>query len=149
MMAAGVIFIDRKNREKAIEAMKPAVDALKEGTSIIIFPEGTRSRDYKLGPFKKGAFHLAMEAGVPIVPVVIRNAHDAMPRGANLFRSVAIEVIALPPISTKRWKKEQLNERIAKIRGLFLKELGQLNTPAKSNGRKAKNGTVKKSKPEP
>ncbi|MEM6800109.1 MAG: HAD-IB family hydrolase, partial [Bacteroidota bacterium] len=131
MMASGVIFIDRKNREKAIEAMKPAVEALKSGTSIIIFPEGTRSKDYKLGSFKKGAFHLAMQAKVPIVPVVIRNAHDAMPRGSNLLRSVAIEVIAMPPISTKRWKKEHLDRHIHKIREMFLKELGQEEEQAK------------------
>ena len=125
MTAAGVIFIDRQNREQAIEAMKPAVEALKGGTSVIIFPEGTRSKDYTLGPFKKGAFHLAMQARVPVVPVVIRNAHDAMPQGSSLFRPVAIEVIAYPPISTKRWKKETLDQQIEKIRGLFLKELGQ------------------------
>ncbi|MEZ5041834.1 MAG: HAD-IB family hydrolase [Saprospiraceae bacterium] len=135
MVASGVIFIDRKNRESAIEAMKPAVEALKTGTSIIIFPEGTRSKDYKLGAFKKGAFHMAMEAGVPIVPVVIRNAHDAMPRGSNVLRSVAIEVIAFPPIPTKRWKKENLDEHISKIRGLYLKELGQEDPhPVKTNG---------------
>ncbi len=133
MTAAGVIFIDRNNREKAIEGMKPAVDALKNGTSIIIFPEGTRSKDYKLGAFKKGAFHMAMQAGVPIVPVVIRNAHDAMPLGTNVFRAAAIEVVALPPISTKRWKKERLDYQITKIRKMFLKELGQEDI-AKSNG---------------
>jgi len=125
MQAAGVIFIDRKNKEKAIEAMLPAVEALKNGTSLIIFPEGTRSKDYTLGPFKKGAFHLAMQAGVPIVPVIIRNAHDAMPRGSNIFRPAAIEVIALKPISTKRWKKERLDFHIKKIRKMYLKELGQ------------------------
>ncbi len=140
MAASGVIFIDRKNREKAIEAMKPAVDALKGGTSIIIFPEGTRSRDYRLGPFKKGAFHLAMQAGVPIVPVVIRNAHDAMPRGTNILRSVAIEVVAFPPISTKRWKKEKLNDHIEKVRSIYLKELGQEEGPKqeKTNGQLVK-----------
>ncbi|MEN0007022.1 MAG: HAD-IB family hydrolase, partial [Bacteroidota bacterium] len=135
MTAAGVIFIDRSDREKAIEAMKPAVDALKTGTSIIIFPEGTRSKDYKLGEFKKGAFHLAMQAGVPIVPVIIRNAHDAMPRGSNIFRSAAIEVIALPPVPTKRWKKEQLERRIASIRQQYLEELGQVEK-ASSNGKR-------------
>lgn len=141
MAAAGVIFIDRKNREQAIAAMQPAVEALKNGTSIIIFPEGTRSKDYKLGSFKKGAFHLAMDAGVSIVPVVIRNAHDAMPLGTNVFRPAAIEVIALRPISTKNWKKEQLNENIAKIRAMFLKELRQDG----ANGVQ-KNGKVKRKK---
>ena len=123
--AAGVIFLDRKNREKAIEAMKPAVDVLKNGTSIIIFPEGTRSYDYALGPFKKGAFHLAMQAEVPLIPIIIKNAHDAMPRGASLFRPTAVEVVVLPPIPTTDWKKSELTERIAKVRNLFLRELGQ------------------------
>ena len=135
LMAGGVIFIDRKNREKAIEAMKPAVEALQNGTSIIIFPEGTRSKDYNLGAFKKGAFHLAMQAGVPIVPVIIRNAHDAMPKGSSLFRSAAIEVIVRPPVPTKRWKKEQLERRISGIRNLYLEELGQIEK-ASSNGKK-------------
>ena len=125
MVAAGVIFLDRSNREKAIEAMKPAVDALKKDTSVIIFPEGTRSKDYKLGAFKKGAFHLAMQAGVPIVPVVIKNAHDAMPKGAAVFRPAVVEIVVLPPVPTKRWKKENLNANIAKIRSKYLKELGQ------------------------
>ena len=125
LQAAGVIFIDRKNREKAIEAMKPAVDVLKNGTSIIIFPEGTRSYDYKLGAFKKGAFHMAMQAGVPLVPIVIKNAHDVMPRGSNLFRPTAVEVNVLPPISTKDWKVKDLNRHVAEVRNLFLAQLGQ------------------------
>lgn len=138
MTAAGVIFIDRKDREKAIEAMKPAVEALKSGTSIIIFPEGTRSKSYKLGAFKKGAFHLAMEAKVPIVPVIIRNAHDAMPKGSSVFRPAAIEVIALRPVSTRGWKKEQLNQRIAKIRAMYLKELGQEQGSSNGMARKTR-----------
>ena len=151
MAAAGVIFIDRKDKEKAIEAMQPAVDALKNGTSIIIFPEGTRSKDYTLGKFKKGAFHLAMQAKVPIVPIVIRNAHDAMPKGSSVFRQVAIKVKVLPPVSTRRWKKDTLDKNIRKIRNEFLKELGQEIpksdlSKAKSNGNGvSKNGKVRKS----
>ena len=139
MTAAGVIFIDRQDKDKAIEAMKPAVEALQTGTSIIIFPEGTRSKSKKLGTFKKGAFHLAMEAGVPIIPIILRNAFDAMPSGSNVFRATAIEVKVLEPISTKRWKKETLNKNIEKVRNLFLKELGQEEVKslvkAKSNGK--------------
>lgn len=143
MTAAGVIFIDRKNREKAIEAMKPAVEALKKDTSIIIFPEGTRSNDYQLGAFKKGAFHLAMQAGVPLIPIVIKNAHDAMPKGTNLFRPATLEVVVLPPVSTKRWKAENLNKHIKKVRDSFLKELGQvekgnLKVATKRKSRKTK-----------
>jgi len=131
-MAAGVIFIDRADREKAIEAMKPAVDALKAGTSIAIFPEGTRSFDYQLGEFKKGAFYLAMQAGVPIVPIVIKNAHDVMPRGKMTIQPTVVEAIVLSPVPTTKWTKGNLDKNIAKIRNQFLKELGQVELPVKA-----------------
>jgi putative phosphoserine phosphatase / 1-acylglycerol-3-phosphate O-acyltransferase len=126
MSAAGTIFLDRTDKEKSIEALKPAVESLKSGISVIIFPEGTRSFDYTLGSFKKGAFHLAMQAGVPIVPIVLKNAHDAMPRGTNLFRPTMVEVVILPPVPTTDWTLENMNEKVAAVRGLFLEELGQL-----------------------
>ena len=126
LMAAGTIFLDRGDKEKSIEAMKPAVESLKNGTSVVIFPEGTRSYDYTLGKFKKGAFHLAMEAGVPLVPIIIKNAHDAMPRGTNIFKPTSVEVVVLPAISTEDWTFENMNEHIAQVRGLFLQELGQV-----------------------
>lgn len=126
MVAAGVIFIDRKDREKAIEALKPAVDALKAGTSIAIAPEGTRSADYTLGKFKKGAFHMAMQAQVPLVPIIIKNAHDAMPKGTNVFKPAYVEVIVGDPISTDHWTVEGLDGHIEAVRYKFLKELGQI-----------------------
>lgn len=126
MASAGIIFVDRQDREQAIEALKPAVETIRNGTSLAIAPEGTRSYSYKLGKFKKGAFHLAMQAGVPLVPIVIKNAHDAMPRGSNVFRPTAVEVVVLPGIPTEDWKREELNENIAKVRQLFLDELGQV-----------------------
>ncbi len=123
--AAGMIFIDRSNKEKAIQAMKPAVEALKNGTSIGLAPEGTRSYDYTLGTFKKGAFHLAMQAKVPLVPIVIKNAHDAMPRGSSVISPAVVEVSVLKPIPTSRWKRDDLDKNIAKVRAKFLKELDQ------------------------
>jgi putative phosphoserine phosphatase / 1-acylglycerol-3-phosphate O-acyltransferase len=125
LMASGTIFLDRTDREKSIEAMKPAVESLKSGTSVVIFPEGTRSYDYTLGNFKKGAFHLAMQAGVPLVPIVLKNAHDAMPRGSNVFRPTLVEVVVLPPQPTDDWTAENMTEKIAAVRQLFLDELGQ------------------------
>ena len=123
--AAGVIFIDRKNKDKAIEAMKPAVDALHNGISVAIAPEGTRSYDYNLGAFKKGAFHLAMQAGVPIVPIVIKNAHDIMPRGSSFVRPAVVEVIVQKPVSSAGWTKTNLNSKIKSIRDSYLMTLGQ------------------------
>ena len=124
--ASGTIFLDRSNREKAIEAMKPAVDVLKNGISIIIFPEGTRSKSYTLGKFKKGAFHIAMQAGVPIVPIILTNAIDAIPENSGFFKPAAIEVKVLNPIPTIDWKLKDLEQNIAWIRGMYLQELGQV-----------------------
>ncbi len=123
--AAGVVFIDRGNSAKAIEALKPAVDALKEGRSLVIAPEGTRSPTPRLGRFKKGAFHLAMQAGVPIVPVVFRNVLDAFPKDATIVRPATIEAVVLPPVETTDWTVEALDEEIAEIRNRYLEVLHQ------------------------
>lgn len=117
---AGMVFIDRSDTTKAIEAMAPAVEALQHGRSIAIAPEGTRSLTGHLGPFKKGAFHLAMQAGVPIVPVVFRNALDVLPRGGLVLRPATVEVVVLPPIDTTTWRRETIDEHVADVRQRFL-----------------------------
>jgi len=131
--AAGVVFIDRKNKDKAIEAMKPVIEVLNNGTSVAIAPEGTRSYDYQLGSFKKGAFHLAMQANVPLIPICIMNAHDVMPRGSKLINPTVVTVKVLDPISVKGWTKKNLDAKIEEVRNLYLKELGQfeLSNPQK------------------
>jgi putative phosphoserine phosphatase / 1-acylglycerol-3-phosphate O-acyltransferase len=121
---AGTVFIDRFNREKAIEAMAPAVDALRNGLSIIIAPEGTRSPTPRLGQFKKGAFHMAMAAKVPIVPIVFRNALDALPKHAIFIRPAIVEAVVHPPIPTSKWKVKDLDQRIAEIHRLYTETLG-------------------------
>ncbi len=123
--AAGGVFIDRSNSKAAIEALAPAVQALREGRSLVIAPEGTRSPTPRLGRFKKGAFHMAMQAGVPIVPVVFRNVLDAFPKDAAIVRPATIEAVVLPPISTRGWSVENLDERIDAIRNRYLEILRQ------------------------
>lgn len=120
---AGTVFIDRFDRRKAIEGLRPAIAALRDGTSLLIAPEGTRSSTTRLGPFKKGAFHMAMGAGVPIVPIVFRNALDALPKHGVVIRPATVEVVVHPPVLTDAWTPETLDERIAKIRALFLETL--------------------------
>ena len=93
------------------------------GISLVIAPEGTRSATPTLGPFKKGAFHVAMQAGVPIVPVVIRNAGELMWRGATTIQSGTVQVRVLPPIPTDGWTVEELDERVAEVRGQYLETL--------------------------
>jgi putative phosphoserine phosphatase/1-acylglycerol-3-phosphate O-acyltransferase len=121
--ALGAIFVDRSDKSKAIEAMKPAVEALKSGISVAIAPEGTRSGSKALGPFKKGAFHLAMQAGVPIIPIVIKNAYMAMPKGTSIFKPTHIEVVVLDPVDTSLWKLKNINKHIEDVRELYLNEL--------------------------
>lgn len=123
--AMGTIFVDRSDNKAAREALQPAVTALKSGTSIIIFPEGTRSPTNKLSKFKKGGFHLAMQAGVPIVPIVLHNTTDAMPKSAFIARPATVHVTVLPPVETADWEIEDLNENIDMVRKMFLKELDQ------------------------
>ncbi|MFT7331432.1 MAG: putative phosphoserine phosphatase/1-acylglycerol-3-phosphate O-acyltransferase [Roseivirga sp.] len=121
--ALGAIFIDRSNKKKAIQAMKPAVEALKGGTSIVIAPEGTRSGSKTLGAFKKGAFHLAIKGGVPIIPIVIKNAYMAMPKGSKIFKPTHIEVVVLDPVDTSEWKAKNIDTYVEEVRNLFLEEL--------------------------
>jgi len=112
---AGTIFIDRFNHAEAIKALEPATEALRHGLSIAIAPEGTRSVGTRLGRFKKGAFRIAMAAGVPVVPIVIHNAVDALPKHGLVIRSTSVEVTVLAPIATTGWTHENLDENIRRI----------------------------------
>jgi putative phosphoserine phosphatase/1-acylglycerol-3-phosphate O-acyltransferase len=127
----GTIFVDRGNTAQAVAALRPAVEALERGTSVVIAPEGTRSPTLRLGRFKKGAFHLALQARAPMVPVVIHNTTDALPKGALVPHPAAIRVEVLPPIDTRAWRVETIDRHIADVRSAFLRALGQadLETP--------------------
>lgn len=120
---ADVAFIDRANTEEAKKALAPAVQALQEGRSLAIAPEGTRSATPRLGEFKKGAFHVAMQGGVPIVPIVIRNAGELMPAHAPLISSGTLQVAVLPPVPTQGWTTKTLTRNVGKVRQMFLDTL--------------------------
>ena len=123
---AGVVLIDRKDTDKAIETMGTLVDTMRiEGKSVCMSPEGTRSVTPKLAPFKKGAFHLAMQAGVPIVPIVIQNSSDIMPKGDMIYRPATVQVEVLPPVDTSAWSADTIDEHVASVRNMYLETLGQ------------------------
>jgi putative phosphoserine phosphatase/1-acylglycerol-3-phosphate O-acyltransferase len=128
---AGVAFLDRADRTKAIEALKPAVEKLRSGTSEVMAPEGTRSLTPRLGRFKKGGFHLAIQAGVPIVPIVIRNAGEIMWRNAKTTRSGKVQVVVLPPISTEGWTPADLDEQVRSVRDLYVRTLDDWPTSSR------------------
>ena len=118
--AAGAVFIDRSDTAKAIEALGPALEALRHGRSLIIAPEGPRTTTTAVGPFKKGAFHLAMDASVPVVPVVFRNVLDALPKGALVVRPAVVEAVVLPPVDTSHWTHDTLEDEISKVRESYI-----------------------------
>lgn len=122
---ADVAFVDRSDTTAARAALEPAVQRLREGLSLVVAPEGTRSATPALGPFKKGAFHVAMQAGVPIVPIVIRNAGELMWRGASTIREGVVEVTVLPPVATDDWTVEELDGHVAAVRRRYLETLQQ------------------------
>jgi putative phosphoserine phosphatase/1-acylglycerol-3-phosphate O-acyltransferase len=121
----GTVFIDREHVGDPRLALKPAVDALRSGRSVVIAPEGTRSRDGRLGPFKLGGFHMARQAGVPIVPIIIHNAQDALPYKGIVVRPAEVKVTVLPPQPTGKWSLADVESQAKRIREMYLDALGQ------------------------
>ena len=117
------IFIDREDPKKAVESLKEAEELARKGLSVMIAPEGTRLDTRSVGAFKKGPFRLAMSAGVPIVPVVIRNAEVISARDSQTLHPGTVDVVVYPPISLKDWTLDDLTDRIAEVRQLFVDTL--------------------------
>jgi 1-acyl-sn-glycerol-3-phosphate acyltransferase len=92
--------IDRTNRERAIKTMEAAAGRIRSGISFGVFAEGTRAKPGEFLPFKKGAFYMAVQAGVPIVPVAIKNTDVLMGKGTGEARTGTIEMVLLPPVKT-------------------------------------------------
>jgi putative phosphoserine phosphatase/1-acylglycerol-3-phosphate O-acyltransferase len=116
-------FIDRSNSEQARTTLDALVARIQGGTSLMIFPEGTRSRTPVLGPFRKGAFHLAIQAGVPIVPVVMRNTGELMQKGSLAINPGVIDVVVLEPETD--WTVENLNDHVAALHRRFEETLAR------------------------
>lgn len=95
---AEMVPVDRSNREAAIESVHAAEEVLRRGLNMVIFPEGTRSTDGRLLPFKKGPFHMAIEAGVAIIPVTLLGTFECWPKGTWKIRAGKVTVIFHPPI---------------------------------------------------
>ncbi len=109
MRAVGMIPIDRGNSAEARATLQKALNRIKDGVSVIIFPEGTRSRDGKIRPFKKGGFIMAIQGRIPIVPTVIKGSFDILKKKSLKIGHGVIEVRFLPPVDTSEWKFEDRN----------------------------------------
>ena len=123
MKYIGCIFIDRKDPRQSLTAINNAAERLKAGHSIVIFPEGTRSADGTVGPFKAGGLRLAMKAGVPIVPVTISGSKNIMPKGSSLIKSAHVNVLISPPLMPGEFKDMDSNQISEIVRNTIISNL--------------------------
>ena len=114
---AGFIPLERGNRDQSLPAIERAAEALRDGNSFLIFPEGTRSRTGELLPFKKGGFVMALKAQAPVVPVAIRGARAAMRKGSLWIQPVVIQVSFGEPIPTAGLRIDDRDQLVATVRG--------------------------------
>ena len=123
--AAGHISVDRSDRQRAIFSLRQAGERIrKERSTVIIFPEGTRSRTGQLQPFKKGAFMLAVEAQVPVVPTVVRGSYEIMPPDTWWIRPNAIQVCFGRPLPADELRSASSDEVIERVRSQMQVMLG-------------------------
>ena len=120
-----VIAIDRSNRERAVESLRIATERIRSGISFGVCPEGTRARPGEMLPFKKGAFHMAVEAGVPIVPIALKNCDLLMGRGTGEAWPGTIDMVMLPPVDPSWVKSDKdLDALVLQVQNMIMNELG-------------------------
>ena len=112
----GSVPIDRSNRQEAIRSLNQAVAKVKQGFSMMVFPEGTRASSRELLPFKKGVFIMALRAGKPVVPVAINGTMAIQPRGALRLKPGPIQVVIAPPIDSRQFqRKDDLMDAVRRV----------------------------------
>jgi 1-acyl-sn-glycerol-3-phosphate acyltransferase len=123
-LLSGHLLIDRANKERAVEALKDTAALVKKNRlGIWILPEGTRSKDGHLLPFKKGFVHLAIASGIPVVPVILHGAHKNWEKGTFRFVPMTIDIEVLPPIDTSKWTEETAAEHADAVHAIFAEKL--------------------------
>jgi 1-acyl-sn-glycerol-3-phosphate acyltransferase len=125
MARAGYISIDRSDRRSAHKSLLEAARKIAGGVSVVIFPEGSRSTDGRIRPFKAGGFHLAIRSGRPIVPVVISGAREVMPKGRLRIRPGHICVSVNPPIDTTSYKDKAKKDLMERVHSIMEQDLEQ------------------------
>ena len=119
MRGAGYVKIDRFNQEAAFESLGEAAGKMKNGVSVMIFPEGTRSRDGNIRPFKKGGFVMAVDAGVPIVPIVLKGTWTIMDKSSLRINTGKVSLNIEPPIATTGYTRENKDDLIKSVRAVI------------------------------
>jgi len=121
------VFIDRSHPKKSIESIRTAGERIRSGTSVAIFPEGSRGHNGELRPFKKGAFLLAIEAGVPVVPVTILNGHQVFNEKTKLARPGVMHVVFSRPIVISGWTRADIGRLREEVRQRMQAQLDEWN----------------------
>jgi 1-acyl-sn-glycerol-3-phosphate acyltransferase len=121
--------VDRGDRESATASVEACVERLKQGLSFAVYPEGTRSPDGRLRPFKKGTFVMAIAAGVPIVPVSIVGAQKLMQKGSWTIRGGKVLVCFGPPVDASEYTPDRRNELLARVESLVAAALPDEQRP--------------------
>jgi len=116
MRGCGYISIDRSNRKSAFRSLAEAAQKIRDGVSVLIFPEGTRSWDGEIQPFKKGGFVLSVDAGVPIIPIIISGTRAVMPKGKLMIRRLPVRMQILTPIATSNYTRKTKDELMGVVR---------------------------------
>jgi 1-acyl-sn-glycerol-3-phosphate acyltransferase len=125
LRVAGDVEVDRGNKESARRAMAEMRDRLDRKLSVIIFPQGTRSPDGTVGEFREGAFRLAIEAGVDIVPLAVAGTAESLPKGSISFSKTSATVTVLPPVPTKGLSVEDASKLAEEVRGEIARAIGR------------------------
>ncbi len=129
-LLSGHLLLDRGNHARALEAMKTLSTLVRRyGLSIWMWPEGTRSRDGRLKPFKKGIWHLAVSVGLPVVPVVVSGAQTTWKKGTVELVPADVRVQVLPAIDTSSWKDRDPDEVVAELHAIFTAYLPEDQQP--------------------
>ncbi len=119
MRGAGYVKIDRFNQQSAFESINEAAAKMKDGVSVMIFPEGTRSRDGKIRSFKKGGFVMAVDAGVPIAPIVLKGTRAIMEKSSLRINTGEVSLNIETPIATTDYTRENKNDLIEFVRAVI------------------------------
>ena len=123
MKYLGCVFIDRNDARQSLRMLNQAAERLKEGHSLVIFPEGTRSKDGIVGQFKSGSLKIALKANVPIIPVTINGSIDIMPKGSSFIKSADVEIIISPPLILDEIVEKDPSAITEKVRSIIVANL--------------------------
>jgi len=129
MKLGGFIFIDRRNRASALQGMEEAVARMRAGESFLVFPEGTRSRTGRMGPFKKGPFMMAIQAAVPVIPITISGSFEVMPPARLRIMPGTIRVTFHPEIETCQLTPSAREELMGEVARIIASQLEEHEQP--------------------